>query len=142
MTTTIEVERKYEVPVDFTMPDLSALAAVAEVRPPQEHRLDATYYDTAELRLAANRMTLRHRSGGHDAGWHVKRPTGGGDRSETQLPASDPTVGVPAGVTGEVADVIGGAELAPVAHIRTRRVESRLCAADGTVLALLADDHV
>src|SRR5205814_5228592 len=109
MATKTEVERKYEVPADFTVPDLSGVATVSEVRPPEEHRLDATYYDTADLRLATNRTTLRHRSGGHDAGWHIKRPAEGGHRSETQLPADDRAAGVPAGVTAAVADVIGAA---------------------------------
>ena len=61
MATTTEAERKYDVPGEFTLPDLSRLPAVAEVGEPAEHRLDATYYDTPGLRLAANRVTLRRR---------------------------------------------------------------------------------
>ena len=39
-------------------------------------RLAATYFDTADLRLAAAGLTLRRRTGGDDAGWHLKVPAG------------------------------------------------------------------
>jgi CHAD domain-containing protein len=141
MATMTEVERKYDVPVDFTVPDLDRLPAVAAVGEPTEHRLDATYYDTPDLRLATNHVTLRRRSGGNDAGWHIKRPAGDGERTETHAPL---TVGaaVPPDVAEQVRDVTGPEPLAPVAHVRTRRVERPLRAGDGTVLALVADDTV
>jgi len=142
MATMTEVERKYDVPVDFTVPDLSRVPAVAAVDRPTEHRLDATYYDTPDLRLAANHVTLRRRSGGHDAGWHIKRPTGDGERTETHAPLTDAAAQVPPDVAEQVGDVTGGEPLAPVAHVRTRRVERPLRAADGRVLALVADDTV
>jgi CHAD domain-containing protein len=142
MATMTEVERKYDVPVDFTVPDLSRLPAVAAVDRPTEHRLDATYYDTPGLRLAANHVTLRRRSGGHDAGWHTKRPTADGERTETHAPLTDPAAQVPPDVVEQVGDMTGGEPLTPVAHVRTRRVERPLRAADGTVLALVADDTV
>jgi hypothetical protein len=44
MVTATVIERKYEVPVDFALPDLTQVAGVADV---PEHRLDATYYDAA-----------------------------------------------------------------------------------------------
>jgi CHAD domain-containing protein len=142
MATMTEVERKYDVPVDFTVPDLSRLAAVAAVDRPTEHRLDATYYDTPDLRLAANHVTLRRRSGGNDAGWHIKRPTADGERTETHAPLTGPAKDVPPDVAAQVREVTGREPLAPVAHVRTRRVERPLRGADGTVLALVADDTV
>jgi len=45
-------------------------------------------------------------------------------------------------VSEQVRDVTGDAPLAPVAHVRTRRVERPLRSDDGTVLALVADDTV
>jgi hypothetical protein len=42
-----------------------------------EHHLDAIYFDTEGLRLAASRITVRRRTGGGESGWHVKRPTAG-----------------------------------------------------------------
>ena len=35
---------------------------------------DALYFDTADLALAARRITLRRRDGGADEGWHLKLP--------------------------------------------------------------------
>src|SRR5437763_360649 len=133
MATTTEAERKYDVPGDFTLPDLSRLPAVAAVDEPRELRLDATYYDTAGLCLTAAHVTLRRRAGGHDAGWTVKRPAGAGDRTETSAPLTDPAAGVPDEVADQVRDLSGGEPLAPVAHIRTRRLERPLRRPDGTV---------
>jgi CHAD domain-containing protein len=142
MATTTEAERKYDVPGDFTLPDLSRIPSVASVDEPKELRLDATYYDTAGLCLTAAHVTLRRRAGGHDAGWTIKRPAGDGDRSETSAPLTDPAAGVPDEVAEQVRDLSGGAPLGPVAHVRTRRLERPLRGPDGTVLALVADDTV
>ena len=38
--------------------------------------LEAVYYDTPNLRLLAEGVTLRRRTGGEDAGWHLKLPVG------------------------------------------------------------------
>jgi CHAD domain-containing protein len=141
MATTTEVERKYEVPVDFALPDLRAVPGVARIDDPAEHRLDATYYDTPDLRLAQHRVTLRRRSGGHDAGWHLKRPAGG-ERTETHEPPTTDPGQVPAALAAQVRALSRGESLAPVARIRTRRLERPVRGADGSVLALLADDVV
>ncbi|GAA1808481.1 CYTH and CHAD domain-containing protein [Planosporangium flavigriseum] len=142
MPTKTEVERKYEVPVDFAVPDLTGLRGVTVVDEPVEHRLDAIYYDTPGLRLAAHGVTLRRRSGGHDAGWHLKRPVRNGDRTETQVPLDGHAGEIPPAVLDEVRALSRGEPLAPVARVRTRRLERPLRAADGTVFALLADDVV
>lgn len=52
--------------------------------------LDATYYDTVDTRLAAASITLRRRTGGSDAGWHLKFPVGPGVRDEIQAPSPTP----------------------------------------------------
>src|SRR6266545_895721 len=137
MATTTEVERKYDVPADFTLPDLSRLPAVATVDPPAELKLDATYYDTPGLRLAAAHVTLRRRGGGHDAGWHLKRPADAGSRIETHAPLTAPGAGVPAELSEQIHELTGEEPLGPVAHVRTRRLERPLRAGDGTILALV-----
>ncbi|MGC9669430.1 CHAD domain-containing protein [Planosporangium sp. 12N6] len=137
-----EIERKYEVPADFAVPDLTGIPGVIVVDEPAEHRLDAVYYDTPGLLLAAERVTLRRRTGGHDAGWHLKRPATGGDRTELHLPLDGHGREVPPAVQDEVRALSRGEPLVPVARIRTRRRERPLRAADGTVLALIADDLV
>jgi CHAD domain-containing protein len=142
MATKTEVERKYEVPVDFAVPDLTRVRGVAAVDEPAEHRLDAVYYDTPDLRLTGHEVTLRQRSGGHDAGWHLKRPASNGNRTETQVPLDGHGDEVPPALMEQIRALSRGERLAPVARIRTRRIEHPLRAADGTVLALIADDVV
>jgi CHAD domain-containing protein len=144
MATKTEVERKYDVPVGFAVPELTALPGVSTVSEPVERRLDATYFDTAELRLAANRITLRRRTGGADAGWHVKHPvTGQPDaRTELQLPLGRQPEDAPVQARDAVREATGGAALKPVARIRTYRMERSLRDGSGRVLALLPDDLV
>nr|BFE61630.1 CYTH and CHAD domain-containing protein [Dactylosporangium thailandense] len=137
----LEVERKYELPDGFALPDLTGVGGVTAVGEPDDQRLDAVYYDTAGLHLARGRVTLRRRTGGNDAGWHLKRPAGG-ERSELQLPANNRQKSPPRAVTDQVRALTRGADLAPVARIRTHRVERALKAADGSTVALLADDRV
>jgi CHAD domain-containing protein len=144
MATSREVERKYEVPVGFEPPDLTSVSGVASVDDPVEHDLDATYYDTEGLRLAARGVTLRRRTGGHDEGWHLKRPAGGGDRTETHAPLrrGEPDLAVPDELAAEVRALTRGEPMRPVARLRTRRLERALRDRRGNVLALLADDVV
>lgn len=138
----VEVERKYAVPDEFTLPDLAAAGAVTSVAGPVEHLLDAVYYDTPTMRLFEHRITLRRRSGGRDAGWHLKRPTSDGERSETRLPAEDSPEAVPQALVDQVAPIVGAQPLRPIAEIRTRRREYTLHTADGRPVALVADDLV
>ncbi|HEY6748559.1 MAG TPA: CYTH and CHAD domain-containing protein [Mycobacteriales bacterium] len=135
-----EIERKYEVPADFAL-DPGLTVAGATLGEPVVHELAAVYYDTADLRLAADKVALRRRTGGSDAGWHVKRYRGGEDRDEVQLPLGRGAA-VPAAVGAEVRAVSRGAVLRPMVRIATRRTEWPLVAEDGTVLALIADDEV
>ncbi|MET7418548.1 CYTH and CHAD domain-containing protein [Dactylosporangium sp. NPDC005555] len=141
MAEKLEVERKYELPDDFAMPSMIGIADVARVTAPDDLHLDATYYDTAGLRLTSGRVTLRRRSGGHDAGWHLKRPSGG-ERSELQVPATARQRTPPAQITTQVRALTRGEPLRPIARIRTHRIEQGLRTADGTVVALVADDTV
>ena len=71
-----ELEAKLIAPDELRLPDLSGLVKGATaVRLPGRH-LEATYYDTAELRLARNGITLRYRSGEDGPPWTVKLPEG------------------------------------------------------------------
>ena len=135
-----EIENKYQVPPDFSVDDRVAVEGV-RLGEPQRHELSATYYDTADLRLAADNVALRRRTGGHDAGWHVKRYRGPGERDEVQLPAGRGG-SIPAAVNAEVRAISRGEALRPAVRMITRRTEWPLLAEDGTVLALVADDEV
>ena len=138
--TVLEVERKYTVPPGFQLPALSLLPGIAKLIPDAAIALDATYFDTTDLALATRGITLRRRGGGHDAGWHLKNPAPGA-RVETQLPPTD-TSTVPPQLLALTADVRNGDPVHPIARIRTRRQETRICGSDGTVLAIIADDAV
>lgn len=138
--TVVEIERKYVVPVGFQLPDLTLLSDVTTMITDIDLVLDATYFDTADLALARCGITLRRRSGGHDAGWHLKAPALGA-RVETQLPITD-SPDVPAPLLHRIADVCRGEPLQPIARIRTRRRETRLIGDDGAALAVVADDAV
>lgn len=137
----LEIEQKYDAAADFVLPDLAGLPGVAALGEPEVHELHATYFDTADLRLAANKITLRRRRGGPDAGWHLKMPVGPDSKQELRAPLGRPLV-VPARLAGLVAAYTRGAELRPVATLETRRTVVRLFAADGTELAEVADDLV
>ncbi len=131
-----ETERKYDVGDEFALPQLDGAGDA------QTHHLEAAYFDTEDLRLAANRMTLRRRTGGTDEGWHLKTPGGGSSRTEHRLPLGEADGGVPAELLERVRAVVRRAELVPVARLRTRRVETPLRDGDGRTLALVEDDTV
>ncbi|WP_305790068.1 CYTH and CHAD domain-containing protein [Symbioplanes lichenis] len=135
MQTATETERKYDVPAGFTLPPLTG-AGEAET-----HELDATYFDTDDLRLARNKRTLRRRTGGTDAGWHLKTPADGDGRTEHRLPLSDGDQ-VPDELTSAVRPIVRTKELRPVARLRTHRIETPLRDAEGRTLALVAQDEV
>ncbi|MFC7276801.1 CHAD domain-containing protein [Paractinoplanes rhizophilus] len=135
-----ETERKYDVPENFVLPSLDGIARTAAAK---THDLDATYFDTDELTLMRNRRTLRRRTGGDDAGWHLKTPGSGGSRTEHRLPLDgDDQDTVPAELRGQVRALIRRERLRPIARLRTRRVETPLVDGEGRTLALIAQDSV
>lgn len=145
---TAEVERKYDVGPGTVVPDLVGVGRVARVGTPTEHHLEAVYFDTPGLDLARAGATLRRRTGGTDAGWHLKLPRRGDARTEIRLPleadtdaGADPAA-VPDGLLDPVRSVVRDRPLAPVAMVSTRRREQELLDADGSPLGLLCDDEV
>jgi CHAD domain-containing protein len=136
-----EVERKLEVPTSFVVPDLSAVPGVAGPADPRLDELEAVYLDTVDLRLLRRRLTLRRRTGGPDAGWHLKRPARDGERTELRLPLGR-SAHVPTELSHLVAAITRGEPLVPVVRMRTHRVVHPVLAADGRVLAEIAVDDV
>jgi CHAD domain-containing protein len=141
----VEIERKYDVDPDFALPDMTGLPAGARPDEPETHTLIARYFDTPDLRLAAHGVTLRHRRGGADDGWHLKLPigvkTGALARRELREPAGDGRT-VPSRFAMLVAAYARGTPLEPVATLRTRRTVVRLRGDGGDLLAEIADDRV
>src|SRR5215467_4994171 len=138
----IETERKYDAEAAFALPDLAGLDEVAAVTDPQTYRLRAIYFDTTDFRLAAAKITLRRRTGGTDAGWHLKLPAGADSRREVHAPLGRSASRVPARLADMVAGWTGGQPLRPIARLATTRRLRRLAARDGEVLAEVADDLV
>jgi inorganic triphosphatase YgiF len=142
----LEIEQKFDVDDDFRRPDFGALPGYAAAVP-VTHHLSATYFDTPDTRLAANKITLRRRTGGTDAGWHLKLPAGAGARRELQVPLPDDPDGpdrdsVPERLAAQVAEVTGGLPLAPIATLDTERTVVTLTTDTGDVAAEVADDRV
>lgn len=138
-----EVERKYAVDDEFAVPELSGRGPVASVGEAQSVELVATYYDTPDLRLARERVTLRRRTGGHDAGWTLKLPAAGDPEGRDELAAP---LGLSRTPPPDLLDLVTawvrGAELAPVGELTTARTARLLRDADGRALAELVDDRV
>jgi CHAD domain-containing protein len=143
----IEIETKYDVDDDATVPALEKLPGVARVAAPHTAVLEAVYFDTDQHTLASRRITLRRRTGGTDAGWHLKLPpeattgTEPQQRREVHAPLGQPGV-VPDSLLAHVQAYLRGAEVRPVARLATRRTTHALYGGDGVRLADLADDHV
>jgi CHAD domain-containing protein len=133
-----EIERKYESD-ESGLPDLTGVAGVAAVIDKGVAQLDATYYDTADERLAASSITLRRRTGGSDAGWHLKFPVAPGVRDEIQAPLSDT---LPRTLAGLVRSRVRDTELLPVVRLRSDRDVRDLVDADGRLLAEVSVDAV
>ena len=140
-TEQLEIERKFDVGAEFVVPGLTGIPGIATVGPPEVHDLAAVYSDTVDLRLVRARVTLRRRTGGPDEGWHLKLPAGEA-RRELHLPLGESAGGPPQEFRDAVAEIVDGEALVPVVELRTRRVVTPLRAADGRVLAEVADDTV
>lgn len=141
-TRLVEVERKYDVEDSAVLPPLRDLPGVRRVEPPVEHLLEAEYFDTEDLRLASEKITLRRRTGGDDAGWHLKLPSAPDERQEHQEPLGQQTDGIPEPLLKLVRVHIRDRALVPVAKLRTRRIVHRLSGKNGSALADFSDDRV
>src|SRR6476619_7347085 len=143
-----EIETKLEIAPDAKLPSLSkrrrlAAVGITSAADPQSYHLDAMYYDTPDLDLLRSKMTLRRRTGGPDAGWHLKLPAAQGARTEVGLPLS---AGEPGEVPSELAGIVRGAargrELVPVARLVNDRTVRHLLDEAGCTMIEVADDHV
>ena len=153
-----EIERKYDPAAGATaaldaVRTMTGTAGIAAVSQQDDQLLDAVYYDTADLRLIGAGITLRRRTGGEDAGWHLKLPAGTDTRDEIRLPLTAPggkRAATPHARAGAVPEELAalvrawtrGAALAPVVRIQTSRRVLRLLDGAGQTLAEIAADHV
>lgn len=139
----LEVERKFDVVESTVTPSFEGIAAVAHVERSPTQSLDATYFDTPTQDLARNKITLRRRTGGHDAGWHLKLPAGPDARTEIRAPLEASTEDtVPADLLDVVLAIVRDRPVKPVARIATQRESQVLYGAAGNALAEFSNDHV
>lgn len=165
-----ELEASFEVGERFALPELRAVPGVAVVRTDPPVELVATYLDTAAGDLVRAGITLRRRTGGSDAGWHLKVPatspdgrdlahTGPRDRTEHRVPEGSASA-APAGAAPASADPLSdtatppaelldlvrarlhGQPVHPVAVVTTRRTVHHLLDPDGREVLEVADDEV
>jgi CHAD domain-containing protein len=136
-----EIERKYDVEEGARVPDVSAVDGIASVETRDPVDLEAVYYDTDDLKLAVRRIVVRRRTGGSDAGWHIKKPAAEG-RTELHWPLGDDTGTVPDAILEPVRAWVRDLELSPLARISTRRTAMHLLDADGNGVVEIADDEV
>ncbi|MDD9382847.1 CYTH and CHAD domain-containing protein [Streptomyces sp. ZAF1911] len=138
-----EIERKFEFRTTKAgrrgVPDLTGTAAIAAVTDQGTAELDAVYYDTPDQRLAADGLTLRRRTGGKDAGWHLKLPVAPGVRDEITAPLGDT---VPDELTALLRSRVRDSRLEPQVRLLSSRRVSHLLDADGALLAELSTDAV
>ena len=136
-----EVERKFEVVESTVSPSFEGLSSVARVERAPSQQLDAVYFDTPGHDLAAHHVTLRRRTGGPDAGWHLKLPAGPDTRTEVRAPLDDRDE-VPEALLDVVLAIVRDRPIGPVARISTNRTVDVLCGHDGAALAEFSDDQV
>ena len=152
----VETERKFDVDERAVRPPLNELPGVLAIAAPVTHDLEAVYFDTADLVLTAQHITLRRRTGGDDAGWHLKLPLSGGRRQEIHARRGLHTQAVPGHDLDERSEAdavpeslqqfvrfyVRDAPLVPVARLHTDRTVHALTGAGGETLAVFCDDRV
>src|SRR4029077_10662550 len=139
----LEVERKFEVVESTVSPSFKGLSSVSRAERSPSQPLDAVYFDTRGHDLAVHHVTLRRRTGGPDAGWHLKLPAGPDARTEVRAPLGAETGDtVPEELLDIVLAIVRDRPVGPVARISTTRAVDMLYAPDGTAVAEFCDDDV
>jgi CHAD domain-containing protein/adenylate cyclase class IV len=137
-----EIEFKFAVHPSFDLPEIQGRAGVTAIHELESLSLHSTYYDTVDLRLARNGVTLRHRRGEDGSQWTLKLPTGdkrAAIRDEIDFPASEDMPHVAAEL---VTGFTRRASLQQVAVLETKRSRWKLIGNDNSQLALVVRDEV
>jgi CHAD domain-containing protein len=150
-STVLELEAKFRVHPPFELPSLiGERTGATTVGAAREQQLRAVYWDTSDLRLAREGVTLRHRSGegpGAD-GWHLKLPIREGRVPDASIGArdeihtDDDSEAIPDVLRDLVSPWTRTAVLGPVATLVTQRTAYLLRDEAGTPLVELTDDLV
>ena len=116
-----EIEVKFAATPETEPPELAGAIEGVVSESSDIHFLSAVYFDTEDLRLTRNKITLRRRTGGKDAGWHLKLPKQGAHRMELQadLGPDAATDVPPPDLLGPVRSLVRDLSLTPIAQVDT-----------------------
>ncbi|MGR0160200.1 CYTH and CHAD domain-containing protein [Paenarthrobacter nitroguajacolicus] len=137
----VEAEQKFDAEANTPLPALDLIDGIARVGEPTSHSLEAIYFDTSHLALAARGITLRRRTGGPDAGWHLKLPQSAGRRTEIHAPLGNADT-IPVELMDRVLAYTRSHAVAAVAALNTERTSYALYGHDDRRVADFVDDHV
>jgi CHAD domain-containing protein len=137
----LEREAKLAASPDFQLPALDGLLQGARAVPAEAMRMETTYYDTPDLRLARWGCSLRLREG---EGWTLKLPSPSDDAllSRRELTFAGEGRRPPEAAMTLVLAYVRHSSLTPVATLSTLRHRVKLTDADGAQLAEVVDDEV
>lgn len=140
----IEREVKLGGRPGFTMPSLDGVVPGVRVVTRPSLDLDATYYDTPDLRLVRDGISLRRRTGDGDPTWTLKLPAGSSTVAlqRREFDVVDDSADIPGELASLVAGWVRTAPLVAVIDILSHRDRLTLIDASGTELAEIDDDHV
>jgi CHAD domain-containing protein len=140
----VEREAKLVAPDGVELPDMAGLVAGATAVELPELRLDATYYDTDDLRLARSGITLRRRDGEPGPPWTVKFPRDveGPALARQEIRVDGEKDEIPYLAKDLVRATARTRDLVPVARLTTVRRSTEIRGNDHRPLASVVDDDV
>jgi inorganic triphosphatase YgiF len=134
-----EQEDKFEVDLDWAMPQLKRLLPDGGRLDQSVRHLEDTYFDTAGARLRLFDIRLRRRVEGSDTGWRLKVPNG---TAREELQSGARMKGLPPALAKVVTGLRAGDRLDPVARVSATRTSYRVLNFDGELALEIADDQV
>lgn len=138
-----EIELKFAVHPSFDVPEIEGRAGVVEVQEQPTLTLHSTYYDTVDLRLARNGVTLRYRKEDNGSLWTLKLPI---EDKPAEVRNEIDFVAPPQEIPSDAVDLVVGftraAPLDEVATLETKRARWKLIGKGDTELAIVYHDEV
>jgi len=137
----LEVEVKLGAAPGFHLPELDGVVTGVSAGRADEMRLETTYYDTPDLRLARWGCSFRHRAG---EGWTLKLPStsDGMTLSRPEHTYPGPPRRPPAEALSLVQAYLRRTPIDAVARLSTWRRRVQLKNAEGRLIAEVVDDEV
>jgi inorganic triphosphatase YgiF len=141
----VEIERKFEVDDATRVPDFSDFAGCSTASSPHLESLTAVYFDTSDFALAKRAIVVRRRSGGNDAGWHVKLREDEEQRRELHWPlesSGGEVDTIPEQLLTAAGIPESSASLHPIAVLRTERMRRTFRDDGGNEIGEFCEDQV